>query len=165
MACHMEVTEESVDNGAIVEADINLGVRMLDLYQAVGDQDSIVEIDLQIVRYDPKYEYKASISINRTPCQVALAWYNHKKTEEGKDDKLSYVQFALKQGGGSDALSVRRTRRRRSCAVARATTAREPSGTSPASSRRTAATSAREPAFEALTRPFQGPRGRPIWCL
>ena len=105
VACHMEVTEESVDNGAIVEADINLGVRVLDLYQAVGDQDAVVEIDLQIVRYDPKYEYKASLSINRTPRQVAQAWYNHKKTDAGKDDKLSYVQFALKQDSGSDALS------------------------------------------------------------
>ena len=29
--CHMEVTEDTVGNGATVDADINLAVRMIDL--------------------------------------------------------------------------------------------------------------------------------------
>ena len=39
VACNMEVTEETVGNGAVVDADINLGVRMIDLYRAAGGQD------------------------------------------------------------------------------------------------------------------------------
>ena len=105
VACNMEVTEETVGNGVVVDADINLGVRMIDLYRAAGGQNTLVEIDLQIVRFDPKYEYKASISVNAAPDQVAQAWYNHKQTEEGKDDKLSYVTFAARQSVGSDTLS------------------------------------------------------------
>ena len=34
--CHMEVTEDTVGNGAIVDADINLAVRMIDLYGGAG---------------------------------------------------------------------------------------------------------------------------------
>ena len=69
--CHMEVTEDTVGNGAIVDADINLAVRMIDLYRAAGDSRAIVEIDLHVVRYDAKLDHKASISINRTPAQIA----------------------------------------------------------------------------------------------
>ena len=57
---------------------------MIDLYRAAGDSRAIVEIDLHVVRYDAKLEHKASISINRTPAQIAKAWYDHKRTDEGK---------------------------------------------------------------------------------
>ena len=93
--CHMEVTEDTVGNGAIVDADINLAVRKIDLYRAAGDSRAIVEIDLHVVRYDAKLDHKASISINRTPAQIAKSWYDHKQTDEGKDDELSYVTFVV----------------------------------------------------------------------
>ena len=93
--CHMEVTEDTVGNGAIVDADINLAVRMVDLYRAAGDSRAIVEIDLHVVRYDAKLDHKASISINRTPAQIAKSWYDHKQTDEGKDDELSTSRSLL----------------------------------------------------------------------
>ena len=96
--CNMEVTQETVGNGAIEDADINLGVRLLDLYRAAGDSRAIVEIDMQIVRYDAKLEHKASISINRTPGQIDKSWYDHKQTEEGKDDKHFRRQAGIGTG-------------------------------------------------------------------
>ena len=36
VACNLEITAETVENGAVVDADINLGARVLDLYHAAG---------------------------------------------------------------------------------------------------------------------------------
>ena len=62
-----------MDNGVVVDADINLGVRVIDLYHAAGGTDTLIEIDLQAVRYDIKLEHKAVIGINLSSREAATA--------------------------------------------------------------------------------------------
>ena len=53
VACHLEVTADSVENGAVVDADINLGARVLDLYHAAGDPDALIS---RLMREQRLYE-------------------------------------------------------------------------------------------------------------
>ena len=80
VACNLEITAETVENGAVVDADINLGARVLDLYHAAGGTNTLIEVDLQVVRYDSKLEHKAAIGINCTSRAVAQAfWHGERK--------------------------------------------------------------------------------------
>ena len=83
VACHLEVTADSVENGAVVDADINLGARVLDLYHAAGDPDALIS---RLMREQRLYELICDSIITLFGAQLVHDAWSRAGWGRGGDD-------------------------------------------------------------------------------